>query len=185
MKKSVWKEIAFPLMLILIFAVAVFGVTTLTKNLKNPPKITFDTPAEFSTASDKTVITGRTDPKATLVVGRDKVSVDKSGGFTYEANLVEGGQTFKFVATRWYAQGSQSIKVSRTAAVTPPETTVSPDTNPITSSQAAAGADLAASGPRENILTTFGVVALLMSGYLYQKTRKKSLKSSYRAFTTS
>jgi hypothetical protein len=189
MKKNLWQEMLTPILLLIVFVIAIFGVVNLNKSLKNPPKLTISGPTSVSTTAEKLVVSGQVDPKAKLTVNGKVVKADKSGGYSYTTTLKEGAQTVEVIAVRFFSEHKEKVTITRT----PVETKVAATPAETPSKTVASGAvipasttsDLSDSGPVESVMGAFGLASLLVCFYLYRKSSKNTLKSSYKAFTTS
>jgi cytoskeletal protein RodZ len=78
-------------------------------NLGRPPELAVESLENYAVVTSPLTITGHTDPKATVTVNTEIVSLDASGRFRYEITLPPGERTLVITSTD--AQGRKSEAV--------------------------------------------------------------------------
>ncbi len=187
MKKTILQQIATPLILMVLFALAIFGVMLMNGNLKNPPKLEVDGATEITTTKDTYQISGKVDPKATLRIEGKRVTPEKDGSFKYTVKLKQGVQAVDLTTAKWYSTQSKKITITRsliepvvvavTAPVTAPQSVASGTTE--------ANGALSTSGPKENVFGAFGLACVAVGFMIYRKSVKYTQKGAYKPFTAS
>ena len=172
-KVPLWRSVIIPILLVIIFIVALWGVISLQASTEKP-SLTISLPNSSSTNQSTISINGKTAPSADLTINGHKITVDINGNYSDQIRLNPGQNTFTFKAKQ---DNSKTTTITRTVTrvmpvVQAPQPAVpTPTTNK----------NLAATGPTENI-GIVGLVGILLSLYLYLKTRKRTNKT-YRIFT--
>jgi hypothetical protein len=172
----IWRQLLIPLVLLIVFVIAVWGVINLQGSLKAEPKLDVSLP-DLSTSTEGNVnIAGKVTPKTDVSVNDKAISVGDDGNFSYIYVLSPGENKLIFKAE----------KDGKEAAVEKIVTYSAPVANkPSQSIGGAEGTDsLATSGPAENV-GILGLVGVISSLWLYLRSRKKQLSSipTYKIFT--
>lgn len=85
---------------VMVFTVFIGYLTYQYWVLTGPPRLELVQPAEGVQVEEATVlVTGQTDPEATISVGDHLVALDKGGEFSFRAPLVEGENQISITAT--------------------------------------------------------------------------------------
>ncbi len=175
----VWRQLIIPVILLIIFVFAIWGIINLQNSMKTKPKLDVSLP-DISTSTEGNVnLGGKVAPGSKLTVNDKTIPVDDEGNFTYLYTLSSGENKLTFKVTK----GSESATVEKIVNYTPASVAAQPEAQPV-SPVAGADGTLASSGPAENI-ALLGLVGIIFSGYLYHKSRSKSLSSvsSSKIFT--
>ena len=176
MDKTIWQHILTPLLLLIFFIIAIFGVVKMTVNIKNSPKLVIKGPTDIITSSENVIITGTADPKATLSVDGATVPIDKDGNFTYTVATKEGEQKINFVLEKWYSTNSKIVNVKKEIAQ---ETKGFSAQNTFISKAA-----LSDSGPSYGLFGALGATAIIVASLWYMKSLNTHNENfGYRLFT--
>lgn len=183
--KSIWMDLAFPIVLLIIFVMAILALFGVTKSLSNPPRVTITGSTNITTDQKEVVISGSTTPGAVVKVNKDTVTVDSKGNFSYAAKPADGLNYYNVTASKKnIAASTVTVKITKsvTAVVNNDSAATSASsgsnlTNTVDSNQ------LATSGPVDSAAGAFGITALLASIYLYFKSRKNNKATAYKLFT--
>jgi|GEM_PF-6544689 len=172
-KTSVWKALIVPGVIILLFVLAILGIVFIRGQFTDEIKVETALPEISTTTEEKTTITGKTDPKATLIINGEKVRLEKNGDFRHVI-ILKSGENKIVLESR---KGDNSKSISR---VIVRETQEPIATN--TSGNSFYSGELANSGPKENF-AIFIITALSISVVFYYKSLLGLKKPSYKHFT--
>jgi hypothetical protein len=162
---SIWKQLLVPVVLLIIFSLAIWGIVRLQKNFQEQPTLDVSLP-DISTSTEENInITGKVTSKAELMVNNKKILVDKDGNFSYLLALNQGENKVVFKAKQGQSDPvivekiiNREAKAVKAPAAGAPSETVKAES-------------LAASGPAEN-MGIVGLAGLLLSYLIYRKTAK-------------
>lgn len=161
-----WKAFAVPLGLLVVFVIAIFAVTNLTRNLTKPPVIDLISGNEIVTDQTEVPVTGVLHNSSVMKINGKEVPVNKDGGFSAVVPVSPGENTIEIVAGN-KSQVRATVKVTRE------------EVNKGIIASNTVGSDLSNSGPVETVLGSFGLAAILMSLVVYRRsTRLNSLQKA-------
>lgn len=200
-KKTYWKEIITPILLIIFLGAVIFGIYQLKEVLTKPPYLEVNLPENSKTTDDRITIVGETEREASLKINSQEIEINNDGGFSHELDLNVGENKIILSTEK---QGTEATIIERTVtreeivsveSIGEEETVLGADTYleeetaaPLIVTQAEAPVvteDLSTSGPAE----TGGIVGLVLISfalYFYRKSRKAikiGQTTSYKLFT--
>lgn len=86
-----------------------------------PPRLDIITPVEGDTfSSDKILVQGKADPRATVIINGQKVKADKEGKYSAEVPLQLGENPVRFEVTKGKLKTEKLVNVSRVNPIVEP-----------------------------------------------------------------
>ncbi len=169
--RKVWQELLILAIILIIFVYAFINVSKLQNKFAASPSLTSNL-SELSTVSSEIItISGKTDKGVVLTLNDKEIEEDDNGNFSTTINLNNGENKIVLSAKNKNGKTSTIEKTITKLVVQSPTTTTVPSKS-VLSSQA--GADLAASGPAEN-MGILGLVLIILSVYIYSKSISKQI----------
>lgn len=157
--KDLWKEFAMPLMLMVLFVVALFGVYGLSNTFSKAPTIELISGSDIVTDQADVPITGVVKNTSKLSANGREVSVSADGGFSTVIPVSLGENNVELVAGD-KNQAKTNVRIVREEVAK----AITATNTGITSS------DLADSGPVETFFGSFGLAALILSLVVYRRS---------------
>jgi len=159
--KDIWKEFATPIMLLILFVIAIFGVFGLSKSMTKKPELSLISGDNIVTDQSEVPITGVVKNTSKLTINDKTVAVGQDGSFSTTVPVNVGENNVSVVAGNT-PKVTQSVKVTReevAKAITATSTELS-------------GSNLTTSGPVENVMGSAGLAAIIMSLAIYYKSKR-------------
>lgn len=173
-----WKTLMIPIILLVVFILAIFGVLKLQESFKKPLKLEVSLPDSTTTTEEKINVTGSITKGALLKINDETITTDTEGNFSYQSYLSPGENKISFIT-----ESANSEPVTVVKYVTRNGPSLITDIG--TPAKAAKRTDsLSSSGPKETI-GFIGLTGIIFSLYIFGISRKKKSKSlsDYKLFT--
>lgn len=158
---DIWKAMAMPMGLLVLFVVALFGVYGITKNLRKPPTIDIISGSEIVTDQAEVPVTGVVHNTGKLKINDKDVTVAADGGFSAVVPVSVGENTISIAAGN-NSQAKTTIKVTREVVA-----------KSITATSTTSG-NLTTSGPVETVMGSFGLASLVLSMIVYRRSVRQN-----------
>ena len=175
-----WRQALVPIILLVIFVFAIWGVIKLQNSFKEQPKLNVSLPDISSSTEPSIGVTDKVTPKSEVTVNGKKVAVDEDGNFSYLYTLSSGENKLIFKAKK----NNEVTTVEKIVKNETPAATTAPNKNGSTSSTVVSASSLANSGPVENV-GIVGLLGIILSLYFYRKSKKQhqGILTSRKLFT--
>lgn len=157
-----WRTFAVPFVLLVLFVIAIFAVTGMTKRATKAPTVDIISGNEIVTDQTEVPITGVVHDTTELTVGGKEVAVSPDGSFSTTVPVSPGENSVEIAAGSTNPTKT-TVKVTREEPQKAVTTAATVDTT---------NAGLATSGPVETVMGSFGLAAILLSLLIYRRSMR-------------
>ena len=163
--RDIWKEVAVPLFLLVLFVLAFWGVFGVSKTLTKTPVIELISSDQIVTDQSEVPVTGVVRNTKTLRINGQDIPVADDGSFSTMVPVNLGENTLELAAGK-EGQTRATVSVTRESVAKAITATNTETTAPVT----ATTDNLADSGPVETFLGSIGLAAILVSSIVYRRS---------------